>query len=169
MLPPPYDFTRPFEFLDSGVLIDRELSLVLVDKVPADPVKQWVPWYAFEMRVESEPVTRAGHVNFRPGNTPALQLINGHFGYSVERRFRGHHYAERSVRLLFPLARQHGFESVIITANPENLASRRTIERLGGVFLEIVAVTPDQPSYARGDRFKCRYRVDLPPISLTFV
>ena len=156
-----FDFDRPFEFLEPGTLSDGDLSLLLMDKQPADPVKRYVPWYAFEMRVAGQPGVRAGHVNFRPGNTHAIEAVVGHFGYSVEEPFRGNHYAERGVRLLFPLARRHGFASVIITTNPENTPSRRTCERLGGKFLGVVPVPPDQPSYERGDRFKCRYRIEL--------
>src|SRR5205809_60876 len=109
MIADEFDFDRPFEFLEPRDLTDAELLLVLMEKWPADPIKRFVPSYCFEMRVASRPGVRAGHVNFRPGNNQAIEMVVGHFGYSVEESFRGNHLAERGVRLLFPLARQHGF------------------------------------------------------------
>ena len=44
---------------------------------------------------------------------------------------------------------------VIITCNPDNLPSRRTLERLGGDLLEIVDLPPDNDMYQRGERQKC--------------
>ncbi len=45
---------------------------------------------------------------------------------------------------------------LLITCNPENIASRRTCERLGAQLLETVAVPNDHVFYSRGDRFNCR-------------
>lgn len=45
--------------------------------------------------------------------------------------------------------------------NPDNAASRRTIERLGGKLVEIVRVPVNSELYEIGDRESCRFRVDL--------
>ena len=74
---------------------------------------------------------------------------------------RGRRYAERSCRLLFPLARAHGIKTLWITCNPDNFASRRTCERLGMRLIDTVPVPDTDPLYARGDRVKCRYRIEL--------
>jgi predicted acetyltransferase len=50
------------------------------------------------------------------------------------------------------------YRSVTITCDPDNLASRRTIERLGAKFVDEVAVPPHDPHYQRGSRIKRRYR-----------
>ena len=150
--------TTPFEFLDPGPLKDGELDLVLVKRNRADPVKDWVPSYDFDLRVGRE---RAGRINFRAGDNLSLQIYGGHFAYAVETAFRGHHYAERGVRLLLPFAKQHGLKTVYITCNPDNWPSRRTCERLGATLLEIVPLPPDNDQYLAGEREKCRYRIDL--------
>jgi len=49
------------------------------------------------------------------------------------------------------------YEAVIITCDPDNHASRRTIERLGARFMDEVPVSPDDPHYQRGSRSKRRY------------
>jgi predicted acetyltransferase len=149
-----------FQFFDPGALVDRELSLELAARHPAEPVKKWVPSYDFHLHVGGRDES-AGRINFRAGNSPSLELYGGHFAYCVEPAYRGHHYAERGVRLLFSLARKHGLQTVWITCDPDNYPSRRTCERLGGLLVEIVPLPPDNDMYLDGERFKCRYRIDL--------
>ncbi len=147
-----------FRFIDPGRLRDGEFRLVLEQCVPANTVTGWSPTYEFTMRIGSEIV---GHINLRIGNTRNLLLYAGHIGYSVMPAHRGNHYAERASRLLFPLARAHGFTQLWITTNPDNSPSRRTCERLGATLVEIVPLPVDSDMYLRGERMKCRYRVDL--------
>lgn len=133
-------------------------------RVLADPAKGHVPCYHFWMRLD--PHTRpavpiAGTVSLRVGDTPDLKIFFGHVGYNVFPAARGRHYAERACRLLFDLARHHGLCPMWITTDPDNAASRRTCERLGGRMIEIVEIPPNHLLYARGQRRKCRYRIDI--------
>ena len=48
-----------------------------------------------------------------------------------------------------------------ITCNPDNIASRRTCERLGAEMKGVIDVPPGHILYARGERQKCRYRIAL--------
>jgi len=107
------------------------------------------------------PVRIAGGLGFRVGTTHTIEMYYGHFGYHVYPPARGWHFAERSCRLLFPLALRHGIKTLWITCNPDNYASRRTCERLGGRLISIVPVPENDPLYLRGEREKCRYRIDL--------
>ena len=123
-----------------------------------------VPAYHFWMRLRPEfaaPLTIAGGLGLRIGNTADLEMHLGHIGYNVYPPARGHHYAERSCRLLFPLARAYGMSTLWITCNPDNIASRRTCERLGGELIDIVDLPASHILYQRGERQKCRYRIDL--------
>jgi RimJ/RimL family protein N-acetyltransferase len=137
---------------------------------PADSSTSRSPQYHFWMLIRNDtappsvglpPVRIAGGIGFRIGKSFEIEMYYGHFGYHVYPPARGRHYAERSCRLLFPLARQHGMTRLWITCNPDNVPSRRTCERLGGKLVSIVAVPESDPLYARGDREKCRYRIDL--------
>jgi predicted acetyltransferase len=65
------------------------------------------------------------------------------------------------VRLVIPLAKAHGMTHLWITCNPENAASRRTIERLGATFVEVVDIPKSNLLYEKGERQKCRYRLDI--------
>ncbi len=143
-----------------GELADGELQLALVERYPGDPARGYVPAYRFRMRLagQREPI---GSIELRIGDTPDLVTYGGHIGYAVEPPYRGHHYAARACRLLLPLARRHGFTTLWITCNPDNLASRRTCELLGAELAEIVDLPPSSDMYHRGMRQKCRYRLQI--------
>lgn len=122
------------------------------------------PTYHFWMRLRPgfrPPVPMAGTISLRVGHSRDLEMYLGHIGYGVYPPARGHHYAERSCRLLLPLAAAHGLDPLWITTDPANLASRRTCERLGAVLVETVDVPSNHLLYARGQYRKCRYRLDL--------
>ena len=102
-----------------------------------------------------------GDIDLRLSNDHYITHYAGHIGYGVDRPHRGHHYAARACRLLLPLAKKHGLDPLWITCNPDNLASRKTCEALGATLEEIVSVPPGSDLFRRGEREKCRYRVDL--------
>jgi tagatose 1,6-diphosphate aldolase len=143
-------------FQDPGYLQDGELALRVREHMPADPARGWVPAYRFDMIVGGQVV---GIVDLRLGDTPAMVNHGGQIAYGVAAAHRGRHYAARSVRLLLPLARQHGFTELWITCNPDNWASRRTCELAGAELVEIVDLPPESDMYQEGDRQKCRYRL----------
>ncbi len=144
-----------------GDLIDGDLRLALVKVNAADPEQGWVPDYMFHMVPTHTPGRTMGTIRLRVGNTDTLVLYAGHIGYEVKPRFRGHHYAARSVQLLLPLARYHGLNPCVITCNPDNFASRRAAELAGFTLVEIVDVPTESEMYFRGDVQKCRYLRDL--------
>lgn len=138
------------------VLADGELSLSLADRTFTMPNR--VPTYRFDMRVGDE---RIGSATLRAGINDYLERYAGQIGYGVDFVFRGNRYAARTCLLLFHLARAHRLATLWITCNPENVASRRTCEIVGGELIDIVDVPPEVDLYREGDRQKCRYRVRL--------
>jgi predicted acetyltransferase len=149
-----------FKFHDPGKLIDGDLELILVHKYPGNQAIGRVPSYQFKM-AHTGHGGELGHINLRIGTTDHILEYAGHIGYGVNPEHRGHRYAARACRLLLPLARSHGLETLWITCNPDNLASRRTCELAGGELVEIVDLPEDNEMYRRGERQKCRYRIDL--------
>ena len=143
------------QFLEPGVLREGELELVLTDRVPSDPARGFVPAYDFTMTI-AERGEVVGQITLRLGESESLITYAGQLGFEVDAPYRGRHFAARSCRLLYPLARAHGFKELWITCDPENLASRRTCELSGGQLVEIVT-----RSDMKGERCKCRYRVEL--------
>jgi tagatose 1,6-diphosphate aldolase len=132
---------------------------------PGDPAIGRLPAYHFWMLVTppvgDPPIQIAGGLGLRIGTNPEIELYSGNIGYHVYPAARGRHFSERACRLVFPLARRHGMEQLWITCNPDNHASRRTCERLGGKLIEIVTLPRNHSFRARGETEKCRFLFDL--------
>lgn len=143
--------------------IEQFLRLAPLGREPGNAARDWVPSYHFWMKLNGldAPVPIAGGIAFRIGTTPEIETFVGHIGYHVYPPARGHHYAERATRLLLPLARRHGMRRLWITCNPDNLASRRSCERLGARLIETVLIPPTHPFYQRNERAKCRFLLEL--------
>lgn len=147
-----------FTFLSPGDLVDGELRLTLGRTYQHRLHHDWLPAYAFQMECDGRP---AGGLRLRIGDGDEVRLYFGHIGFDVDEPFRGRHFAERSCRLVFPLARRHGLRELWMTCNPDNVASRRTLERLGGEYVETIALPTDNVMYEKGEREKRRYRFVL--------
>jgi len=160
----------PNEARTSRKQLEQFLRIAPWGHEPSDSSAGRVPQYHFWMHIrpgipprygDLPPVRIAGGIGLRIGSTRTVEMYYGHLGYHVYPPARGRHYAERACRLLLPLARRHGIKTVWITCNPDNYASRRTCERLGAKIVSIVPVPEGDPLYVRGEREKCRYRLDF--------
>ena len=154
---------RPFRFRPVGRPSDGTIALRLEQRSPADPAKGHVPCYHFGI-VLARTGRKVGELRFRVGTvrrTPALGFA-GHIGYAVDPPFRGRRYAGRAVRLLRPLVRSHGFRSLVITCDPTNEPSRRTLRRLGAVPVGEFSIPPDHAMYAAGKRRVLRFLWRVP-------
>jgi predicted acetyltransferase len=154
---------------DPGSIVNRGqlqhfLKIAPYGRQPPNTIYDRLPTYHFWMHIREDfapPLPICGAIGLRVGNNEDTNRHYGHIGYNVFPVARGHHYAERATRLLLPLARRHGMHTLWITCNPDNVASRRTCERLGATFVDTIQVPTNHPLYARGEREKCRYRIDL--------
>lgn len=139
-----------------GELRDRDLLLRL-DRFELD-IAHHVPTYQFLLTHAISGETM-GNARLRIGSTKHVEMYAGHIGYSVLPEHRGQRYAARAVRLLMPLAADLGIDPVWITCDPENIASRRTLELAGAELIEIVDVPKDCIIHQKGHPRKCRYRL----------
>ncbi|HEV2391613.1 MAG TPA: GNAT family N-acetyltransferase [Verrucomicrobiae bacterium] len=119
----------------------------------AELQRGFVPFYHFRITVSS---TDVGHINFRVGETDHIRLYAGHIGYQVQERFRGGGYAFQACRALEPFIRKI-YREVIITADPDNQPSLRTIERLGALFIDQIFFPAGDPQYGKASRVKNRF------------
>ena len=97
-----------------------------------------------------------GRISLRVGESPCVYYF-GHIGYHIDPPYRGHRYARRACELLRPLIAIHGKESVVITCDPDNVPSRRTIEGLGCELERIVDVPLSIQRRWEISAVKCRY------------
>ena len=147
----------PTEAVRGINLRDRDLRLDLEKFVVHEYHR--VPTLFFRMMSDSTE-EEVGTINLRVGSNAHLERYAGHIGYGVHPRHRGHHFAARSVILLQPVARRLGLDPLWITTDPENRASRRSLELAGAEFEEIVDVPLDCGIRKYGGKArKCRYRL----------
>ena len=87
----------------------------------------------------------------------------GHIGYHILKHYRGHHFARSACILLMQEAlREYGMQEFVVTCDPDNLASIKTIEGLPRFrFIEKVCVPCDHPLYHKGEKEKLVYKVSL--------
>jgi predicted acetyltransferase len=121
---------KDFRFIQPGALVDNDLELQVKELSPYNPDKGYVPGYKFEM-VHTGTKQVMGVIDLRVGLTEKLKEFGGHVGYEVFEPYRGHKYAARSFKLLFPLIQRLGINPVVITCDPGNTPSVRTIESVG--------------------------------------
>jgi len=149
-----------FTFLDPGLLRDSELSLTLSERQTAQESIWGVPAYLFDIRLRPT-AQKVGRITFRAADSEWIVRYTGHIGYTVDEPFRGNRFAERGCRLLLPFVSRHAWSEVWITCGPDNIASRRTLERLGARIVETVDVPAEYPLAPGVVRQKCRYRLKL--------
>ena len=145
-------------FLNTNFLYDDEIRLQLEKTVEADPAREWLPAYHFAICDRNG--QKMGTCDFRVGHNQKV-YCGGNIGYKIDEQFRGHRYAAKACKLIFELAKKHDLGYVLITCNPDNLASRRTCELLGGELLEIVELPADSDMRALGEDRVCIFRYDL--------
>lgn len=139
---------------------DGVLDLLPLDLAPPDPGLGIEETYVFQIAPYG---TRrdAGQITLRVGESRGIYYF-GHIGYHVNAPYRGNHFAFRACQMLIPLMQALKMRSLVITADPDNLPSRRTCEALGAV-LECVAPVPQdfRRKYGLGAE-KCRYVYRIP-------
>ncbi len=100
-----------------------------------------------------------GNCGLRLSETEANYYL-GNIEYEIFEPYRGHHYSEECSRLLLNIAHDYDLNSIVITVNPMNKASKRIIDSLGGKLMEVVKVPKKSVLYRQGDRYIARYRVE---------
>ena len=88
----------------------------------------------------------------------------GHVGYHINKPYRGHSYAYHACRVLFGIAKEeYHMDELIITCSPENIASYKTLKKLGGELLEVVDVPEYHPLYKRGEtqKYIFKYKIKI--------
>jgi predicted acetyltransferase len=80
----------------------------------------------------------AGRLSIRHELNEFLALVGGHIGYGVAPEFRGRGIATQLLKYGLQFMKERGEEKVFISCHSENEASRKVIEKCGGVFAALV-------------------------------
>ena len=133
------------------------VDLVEEQIIEPDADNQYVPSYMYGIYLHHS-FLRVGNCDLRVGENDELYYA-GNIGYRINPHHRGHHYAYEACRLLLGIAKDMGMNRLIITCSPDNDASRKTIEKLGGVLIETTDVPPRHWLYQRGETVKNIYYI----------
>lgn len=136
-------------------LIEGHMRLVISELHPGN--REMIPFYYWDILVDDEFV---GRICLRVGYN-YHSYYNGNVGYEIAPRYRGHGYAAAACRMILPVARAHGMDYLILSCAESNVASAKTIERIGGRYLETVAVPADYFAYYEGIEDRRIYKLPL--------
>jgi len=155
--------------LPDGALSDDVIELRLIRFLPAgdlsrrDPTTAFLaaaPEYRFSIHRLVDCV-RVGRIHVRITDDPDIVRALGHMGYAVGEEHRRQGYATRAIRLLSAYAARLGQETLWVLIEPENVPSRRAVERAGLRLVDEIDTRPTALALGLGPRV-CRYVLDVP-------
>jgi predicted acetyltransferase len=79
-----------------------------------------------------------GRLDVRHRLTPHLETHGGHIGYDIRPSARGKGYGSLILKLGLEKARELGIMRILVLCNANNTASRKVIEKNGGVYQDAV-------------------------------
>ncbi len=131
------------------------MELVILEEVKDNLPQGFDPYTIFLIMVDDNEV---GRLVLRCGSE-ADRYYDGHIGYTIDEEYRGHNYAYQACLLLKEYVNE---KSLIITCDPNNIASRKTIEKLRCEYIETKPVPASLKKYfSKDEAEKCIYRWHL--------
>ena len=157
-LPDPREFGSPSSLADEVIEL-RVIRILGPEDIDARPAAtrflSRIPEYRFAIHRLSDGL-RVGRIHLRFTNDPTIVGALGHAGYAVDEPHRRNGYAVRAIRLIVGLARRYGILPLWILIEPENIASRRAVERVGFRLVDEIDAQPEAVVLGTGPRV-CRY------------
>ena len=126
-----FEFTDKFDTLEND-----ELMLKITQKYSGDD--EMIPFYYYDIIRKTDSAI-VGKISIRIGNN-YHSYYNGHIGYEVFEEYRGNGYVYRASLMVLDVARFHDMEFIYLTCDESNIASYKTIEKLGAELVEICDV-----------------------------
>lgn len=145
-----------FEFLHIfDTISDGEITLRISQKYQGDD--ELLPFYYYDICIGN---TAVGKISVRIGNN-YHSYYNGNIGYEIDKVYRGNNYAYKACNLVLQGAKAHGMNELILTCDESNVASYKTIEKLGAELIEIVKPPKDYFAYCEDMEKQRVYRLSL--------
>jgi len=138
---------RVIRVLDVGNLSKRDEKSAFLAAAPE---------YRFAIH-RREDDQRVGRIHVRVTEAPEIVPVLGHMGYAVDEAHRRRGYATRAIRLMARVASRLGQETLWVLIEPDNVASRRAVERGGFRLVDEVDTRAPAVALGLGPRV-CRYR-----------
>ena len=90
-----------------------------------------------------------------------LARAGGHIGYVTSPKYRQQGIMSKLLQFALAQYQERGITKVLITANEDNSASRRTIEKVGGSLENLIMLEGDYPSSHMAGQTIARYWIEL--------
>ena len=134
---------------------DSVIDLIPVHFTPPDPSMGFGREQIWRITLHNSR-KEIGQISYRDGERRCIYYF-GNIGYHIDAPYRGHHFARRACSLLADEIRRGGKNSVVITCDPDNEASRKTCIGLGCLWEGITDVPEDLQKRYEISAIKCRY------------
>lgn len=120
-----------FEWKEFKILANDEIRLVPKSRDEPNNEKGHAPRYGFSIiHIQDNRDIGVVYLAIHPESSRG-QYLAGHLSYGVDRRYKGHYYAAQACILMKPVALAHGLRRLFIGSGNDNIASRKTILKLG--------------------------------------
>ncbi len=87
---------------------------------------------------------------------------DGHIGYTISPYYRGNNYAFKAVMASIPFLKQLKIEELVITCSPNNIASKKTIEKLGLKYVDTKIIPRHlKKQFAQNETSKMIYKISV--------
>jgi predicted acetyltransferase len=160
--PSPHDLGAPPAALLSDGLVELRLLRVMgahnaQSRPPDARFLGHVPECRFAIHRRRDGL-RVGRIHIRVTREERIVHSIGHAGYAVDDEHRRNGYATRAIRLIVGLARYWDVLPLWVLIEPENVASRRAVERAGFELVDEVDSSSEIMALGMGPAV-CRYRI----------
>ena len=137
----------------------EDVTLFFENTISADKERGFVPVYRFGIMNSNN--ERVGHISFKIGDTEHIVQHVGHIGYKIEEKHRGHSYAAKACIAIQKFISEYYYE-IILTCNPDNIPSIKTIEKIGAKFINQIELPKDSIlRKERKENYKNRYSWEI--------
>lgn len=146
------EFNKNFD-----VIVSKNIYLKIIDKNLGN--KNEIPYYYYDIYLTNT-TTQIGKISIRIGHN-YHSYFNGNIGYEINENFRGNSFASEAVRLVLKIAKYHQMNYLILTCEESNVASYKSIEKLGAKLVEVITPPKDYIFYYEGiDPYRI-YRLNI--------
>lgn len=150
-----------FQFFNKyDILNDGQITLKISQKFSGDD--ELLPFYYYDIYVGD---SVAGKISIRIGSN-YHSYYNGNVGYEIDKEYRGNNYAYKACLLIMQVAVSHGMTELILTCDEDNIASYKTIEKLGANLIEIIKPPKDYFAYRENMKNQRIYKLILSDMDL---
>ncbi len=115
---------------DFNAFVEKQQDLMRSGNVESELPSARVPQTEYWL---TEGEKYIGRISIRHKLNEKLSYIGGHIGFDIRPSERGKGYGNHILELAFPKAKELGLTRVLMTCDVRNVASRKIIEKNGGI------------------------------------